>query len=67
MRLRPEVVRYLEAQTHLTLANARRARAETAYEQADRECRRAWDALTASEAEMVNDACGALGAQEVAQ
>lgn len=60
MKLRPEVVRFLEAQAHLTMAAARRASAEAEYRDADALMRRAWDALTPAEVEMVNAACAAL-------
>lgn len=67
MKLRPEVVRFFEAQTHLMLATARAASAEAERRNADAALRRAWDALTASEAEMVNDACRALEEPETAR
>lgn len=59
-KLRPEVVRFLEAQAHLTLATSRAASAEADRRNADAEMRRAWDALTAGEAAMVNEACATL-------
>lgn len=60
MRLRPQVIRFLEAQTMLTLADSRRRSAEADYKDADAAFRRAWDALTPTENEMVNEACRAL-------
>lgn len=67
MKLRPEVVRFLEAQTLLTIVDTRRRSADVEYREADSACRRAWDALTAAESEMVNDACQALEAPESVQ
>lgn len=58
--LRPQIVRFFEAQTLLTLATARAKSAESERRNADGEFRRAWEALTPSEAEAVNDACRAL-------
>ena len=63
-RLRPQVVRFLEAQAHLTLATAQATSAEYARRNADAEFRRAWDALTPSETRMVNEACLGLNEPE---
>jgi hypothetical protein len=57
MRLRAEVVRALEAQTMLTMAEVAWKAAEAHYRNADAECRRAWDALTVAEHAMVRVAC----------
>lgn len=63
-RLRPQVVRFIEAQTLLTLSTAQATSAEYARRNADAEFRRAWDALTPSETRMVNDACLGLNEPE---
>jgi hypothetical protein len=67
MRIRAEVVRFLESQTMLTLAAATRDAAVADYRSADRECRRAWEALTKSEQAMVNEACADLNEPETAR
>lgn len=51
----------------LTLADAARHTADANYRNADAECRRAWDALTASEHTMVNEACADLNEPETAR
>lgn len=58
--MRPEVVKFIEAQARLTDAQAARKRAIAQNHEAERAFRKAWDALTGAEQDRVNKACVAL-------
>lgn len=60
MKLGPEVIRFLEAQTLFTLIEAQLKTKAAEAHRAEGDLKLAFDALTPAEKRMVRDACDAL-------